>query len=390
MPASMLGRIARYGISPLRDSREDRLTEICAALFESRYCEGLARHIALGWLEHAAEQTHLTNADKFSDLHKTLASDERMWSCEPASQVWFVNEDGARRPDLAVRFIGRANDGIAEQVLLWVEVKHGTPPHSGQLQAYLDEQRALGVPSAAVVLVAPRADVMGFDDGQIPSDVPVLTWEETSELVKSFEPTGEVGAFLKDDFRMYLKEEGLVDPNQLTAAHLAALTNHREAVSAVGRMLELADAYLDRHWGTASGDYSESGVWQRMYPSGLEPSPHRPGMEGSRFSWGIWYDGGHWFRDTARRDVPLFAAGIQLGEQMTAASARTFQSHGFGLFSKEYGNYWGGGGTRVYRTAYIDDSVLDLLAAKTLREQGDALGRWVQRAFSDLRDVLSS
>lgn len=389
MPASMLGRVARYGVSTLRDSREDRLTAICAALFESPHCEGLARHIALGWLEHASEQPSVTHAGRFSDLYNVLASNELVWSCEPATQIWFANEEGARRPDLGLRFSGRTESGIAEQVLLWVEVKHGTAPHTGQLQAYVDELRAIGIPGA-VLLVAPRADVLGFDDHQIPREVPILSWEETAQLVKGFELNGEVGAFLKDDFFTYLKEEGLVDPDQLTAVHLAALTNHREAVSAVGRIADIADAYLGSHWGAASGDYSERGVWQRMYPTGLELSPGSSSAISPSFSWGIWNDGGHWFRDSARRDVPMFAAGLQLTVPVTETSARAFSNHNFGLFSKELGNYRGGGGTRVYRTAYIDDTELDLLASKTLKRQGETVGRWVESAFTELRDALSA
>lgn len=57
MQRSLLGRIARYGITGLRDPREDRLTEICAAVFGAEACEGLARHVALGWLAAAAAAT---------------------------------------------------------------------------------------------------------------------------------------------------------------------------------------------------------------------------------------------------------------------------------------------------------------------------------------------
>ena len=36
-----LGRIARHGVGFAVDPHEDRLTEVCAAVFASGYCEGL-------------------------------------------------------------------------------------------------------------------------------------------------------------------------------------------------------------------------------------------------------------------------------------------------------------------------------------------------------------
>ena len=49
----LFARIARHGISGDRDPREDRLTEICAALFESPHCRDLARQVAIAWLGQA-------------------------------------------------------------------------------------------------------------------------------------------------------------------------------------------------------------------------------------------------------------------------------------------------------------------------------------------------
>lgn len=287
----MLGRIARYGTLPHRDSREDRLTEICATLFDSCHLTGLARAVALGWLKHASEQAAVSDPARFDDLYKLLASDDLEWSCRVATQVWFTNDDGARRPDLALLFYGPGPN--PERVSLWVEVKHGTAPQRGQLRAYLEEQRALEMPGAAVLLLAPRADATRFDPKQIPSEVPVLTWEETAQSIASFDANGEVGEFLKRDLLKYLKEEGLVDPPQLTQAHIGALTNHREALTAVRRMVEIADTYLQKNWNAGLDEYPESGVWEHMYPPRPRASDQRPDADGSHFSWGVWYDGGH-------------------------------------------------------------------------------------------------
>lgn len=87
--------------------------------------------------------------------------------------------------------------------------------------------------------------------------------------------------------------------------------------------------------------------------------------------------------------MPLFAAGTQLSGAISPIAASSLQRSNFGIYSKENVNYRGGG-TRFYRTAYIDDTEPDLLSAKTLEEQGDALGRWLHAAFSDLRLALDA
>jgi hypothetical protein len=62
MPPSLLGRIARHGVSGLRDPRDDRLTEICAAILAAGECQRLARHVVLGWLDAAAGDTRMADA----------------------------------------------------------------------------------------------------------------------------------------------------------------------------------------------------------------------------------------------------------------------------------------------------------------------------------------
>src|SRR4051812_23353745 len=99
MQGSLLGRIARHGVSGLRDPREDRLTEICAALFAAPQCEGMALHVARGWLVAATE-----DVPGFAARTEALLDPERAWSCKVETQVRFDSEDGPRCPDLALWF----------------------------------------------------------------------------------------------------------------------------------------------------------------------------------------------------------------------------------------------------------------------------------------------
>lgn len=53
---SFFRRIARHGISG-RDPREDRLIEICAAVFAAEPGQAVALHILRGWLRIVANGT---------------------------------------------------------------------------------------------------------------------------------------------------------------------------------------------------------------------------------------------------------------------------------------------------------------------------------------------
>jgi hypothetical protein len=233
-------------MSPLRNAREDRLTGICAAVFDSPQCAGLAHAVALGWLERATEQTGLPNPDTVRTIRDLLADPKLSWSCRTRTQLRLDTDNGARRPDLELRFSGKGPEGDTKLVVLWIEVKHGTPPHTQQLKAYADGQVELQ--HAAVLLLAPREQIPTFDPGEIPDEVPRLTWEETAELVKRYQPSNAVGGFLVDELCMYLREEGLMDPDQLTPVHLVALANHHEAVRALEHLCHIADEDVSSRW----------------------------------------------------------------------------------------------------------------------------------------------
>lgn len=146
---SLIGRIAKYGVSPVRDAREDRLTEIWAAIFNSDHCAGFARHVALDWLGSAARDASVADRHRLRALAKMLGQDGS-WRCRVETQVPATLEEERRRPDLELTFTGPAS------VPIWVEVKNGTAPHNEQLFAYGRIQEHLGLKPAAVLLVAPR------------------------------------------------------------------------------------------------------------------------------------------------------------------------------------------------------------------------------------------
>ena len=154
-----LSRVARYGHASAAEQRENRLTEICAALFDSPQCEGLARAVARGWAA-AALRTPMSHHDALAcsgslrAAQLALENDSADWRCEVQTQVPVYGERTGY-VDLELRFYSAA--GQEDDVRFWIEIKNGIEPHDHQLRLYADEWAKLGV-SGGVLLVAPRAD----------------------------------------------------------------------------------------------------------------------------------------------------------------------------------------------------------------------------------------
>lgn len=391
MCASLLGRIARYGVSPLRNAREDRLTAMCAALFDSPHCAGLAHGVALGWLERAAEQAELPNVDVVRTMRDLLADPELSWTCRTQTQLRFDTEDGARRPDLELRFTGNNPDGGAEPVvLLWIEVKHGTSPHTQQLKAYVNGQPKGEGLHDAVLLLAPREQIPTFEPGEIPDEVPRLTWEATAELVKRHRPSNAIGCFLVAELRLYLREEGLMDPEQLTPVHLVALANHHEAVQALEHICHIADEDVIRRWNART---SHDWAPRRGNPSVSWWTYPMHSRESKRLvDAGPWYCEWQYMRSTAdqftdgRPGVPCFVAGMTAEAAARAAVAlsettrKRLKQAGFDIVLAA----GSGGYDRVWCRAYPED----VLAGPDLGRQGKALASWIIHAFTTLSTAL--
>ena len=207
------------------DPHEDRLTEVCAAVLVNDHCAGLAGHVALDWLTAALKDTRITIKEPLGDIRDLLADDGAAWACTVRTQLELKTPEGRKRPDLELSF---AREGDRpENVTLWVEVKHGTKPHSRQLWAYLENLRRLrGSHNSVLLLLAPRTKLPSFDPDEIPDEVPQLTWEVTASSIKSFDTAEPVGRFLRDQLFDYLREEKLVDPGPLTPVYLESFATY--------------------------------------------------------------------------------------------------------------------------------------------------------------------
>jgi len=377
---SLLGRIARHPQRVGRNSAEDRLTEILSAVLDHPQCDGLAVKLVTGWLADGAAGGG-AQAVELGRIEELLT--QGMWHCSTRTQFIIDVDQQHRRPDLELRF---SSDALPE-VLVWVEVKHGSEPHTMQLRAYLD---AIGEANAFVVLLAPRLDYLRFESAEIPPDVLQATWQTTAGIIRSMSGETVVGQFLIDELLAYLREERLIDLERITPEHLVALSYHAEALEALEQAWQIADEYVHAHWAPHGPEHvgSRYGETWHYYPS-HPPDVDTPLSSHEQFSWSIFHDGAQYFKN-GRRGVPRVVAGVGQWDDTALPDIGSegedqLRNQKFTILVPKR-DVWTGRGVRTWRMAYPDE----ILAGSTLVEQGRAVGEWVVEAFKQLHNILAS
>jgi hypothetical protein len=388
-------RITRHGVSGDRDPREDRLTEILAAVLESSHCRGLARHIVLLLLRQAGRtEDRRESALVATRLAKALEDETSKWTCRVITQAHIVVGDEVRRPDLQLVFEDVGNSSSA--INIWLEIKHGTAPHDRQLWSYLEAQRLQGISAGIVLLVAPRASYPSFPAEEIPDAVPELTWQQVAASLSGFRAPDTVGEFLVEALRYYLKGEGLMDPERVTPLHQVSLMNYREALLAVDAVCDLTAQLMTELWSPTEPPHewskSDGGtVYEKdwSYPSHRPDEPPialpTPWQEWG-LVWGRFMDSGRLLVD-GRPGVPVFYAGVGTEHQGSLAQLDQnkhdlLRRRGFRLIDRRTAE------TRnefIWCIGYPED----VLAGPNLGTQAQSLAEWAITAFGEVRAVLT-
>ncbi len=384
----LIARIARHPVSPDRNDKEDRLTEICAAIFDSEPCRDLAWHITTAWLDAAQSKRPPADNGRLARLRSRLGNDPRAWRCQARTQV--RTKDSLRRPDLELWFTESDQEGAGKPIVICVEVKHGSTPHTRQLQAYMDSFMDRGIQDWVVLLLAPRSMYSHppFDPDQVPDAVPRLTWQQTAAILNGYNPTNCVDRFLVDELRRYLREENLSDPEQLTPLHLVALANYREAGDALDRLCEIAADAVNEGWTkTASGQYPEQAPrerWWEYAPAGRTPLASETDSPWD-WSWNLLIDSASVLRD-GRPGAPCFTAGATTSVPGSVARLNDREERlrdaGFRVLSRD--DTHSRKNEYLWRVAYPED----VLSGPDLAAQGDTLAQWVGSALTEVRAVL--
>ena len=371
------------------DQHEDRLTEVFAAVLSSDHSEGLARHVALGWLAAALKNTRIPINQPLEQIHDLLSDDGTAWACEARTQIEIKTSEGRRRPDLELIFT--TGDERRPNVTVWVEVKHGTKPHDHQLQAYLETIRRVRSRYSVLVLVAPHADLPTFEPDQIPEEVPQLTWEATASRIESFETADPVGRFLRDELFAYLRKEKLVDPGPLTPQDLESFATYYDARRSLVGACEIAAEEMVGRWGDGKPDYwhhavpDPSSYWWSYDPTARDGTSVAAPPAGWDLQWQLALNAQDVVID-GPAGVPLLTAGLVgepdalqgfIAEELENLRDRGFEVLTAGLVAKGW-NYIG-------KTSALDSLEL---TGKSLRGQGEIIAIWVDGTFRALADAL--
>jgi hypothetical protein len=234
-----------------------------------------------------------------------------------------------------------------------------------------------------VLVLAPRQSLPSITD--VPQTMPVVQWQAIAEVVRRWTkrpgPT-EVERFLLEDYLAFLREEGLMDEELLTAEHAFVLRAEPATIGAVAQLMERTDDHITQHWGPRGQkkggqkpDYSLGYYAQySLAPEGADDATER--WRSTTLEWGL-------FKDTSRddpRNAWVFASGATFWAAKdspvsdNAAWLAERRADGF-----EYVNEWS---WRLFRFRYPEE----VLAGTTLDAQVTLLGDWVIESFRLLAD----
>ncbi|MGK2877849.1 MAG: hypothetical protein ACSLFF_04660 [Solirubrobacterales bacterium] len=354
--ASLFSRVTRYTPSDRHDPRENRLTEITAAVLER--VPGLEFQFARALLEN--------------ELPWWIDSDAR---ARVATQVYVSNETGHGFVDLVLSFYSSADEHLLEFDLL-VEVKHGSPESGAQLDFYSDAMSRRALKPSSLVVLAGRdfGDRAELSDG---TAVRVVQWHRLAEALRKFDRsnrTAENAWFLRE-YLSYLNEEGLMSakPIDVEALMFAALyPQSNESIEelhrvAIGRATEWGP--LAQNLGGYAATSYGPGKWHLFSPGGSGTSP-----------WGE----DVWFEFNFRADTGLnpdrtslaFFSGATFGRKAAIPSDEWFiqmAAEGIERFEDD-------GLLRAMSVKYP----ADLLGFESIDTQGLAVGDWVLATFETL------
>ncbi len=388
---SLFRRVTRYRIGPAQDPRENRLTEVTASVLER--VDGLALAVLDAVLAAAATPTHETGfagpnqaegASREAGRGRLAIQLERLRALDrPRLRVHTqVTTSSNKFVDLELRVLPRPFEP-GDKFLFWLEVKHGAGVHGSQLTDYETDIQLADADQRLVLVLTPRqgmADLKG-----VPATMPVVAWPTVADVVRCWAKRaelGEVERFLLADYLAYLREEGLMDEELLTAEHAFALRAQPASEGAATKLIELADGYIDDQWGPRGqkkgGTKPAYGLnyWAHygLSARGGDDAPQT--WRSTTFEWSL-------ITDTSReepRNAWVFVAGAtfyaardspaSLSENAEWLAAR--RQDGFEYVSAWY---W-----RLFRFRYPEE----LLVATTLDEQVSLLGSWVVDSFRRL------
>jgi hypothetical protein len=394
---SVFARATRYSRLPSMDPRENRLTEVTAAALE--HIDGLAHEMVLALLRAATDQA--THSLVAADTQRTLRTTEpeRLRACLRATEELVaprvrvrtqVGTPKGRFVDMEIWLRPETATSAAEDVLLWLEIKHGADIHGDQLYAYLEDIQAEPAAQRAVLLLAPRGQAFS---SSLPEGVALVDWQTAAATVGDFardRERSESQRWLADQYAQYLDEENLMDPEALDTIGALALMEANNAAAAAGGICEHADAEVIARWNQRSSHRTPQGKSENpdygldywaVYPThGVGDMPS-PAWEPCWFEWGAVNTEELDYVDAEDiRGATAFYAGATFEAKSNPGRNPGNEPWLNTLRAAGFLPTWFNGYHRLLRLKYPDE----LLAYTTLDRQGQSLGEWICGAFAML------
>ncbi|MBA2349442.1 MAG: hypothetical protein H0V81_14235 [Solirubrobacterales bacterium] len=212
---SLFARATRYSESAKATPRENRLTECFAGVLER--VEGLAVDLAVSWLDPDSSSRGVGEVSRRStaDLHSLLTNSPYALTGVRTQ----IRTSVGKFVDLELRF--GSPEEAATDIVVWVEVKHGTGLHDEQALSYRASLRALhpGPHDMPVVILGRQSDLDPYGD-QVPDDSPLRSWDRVGGRIRTLRDEPElfddpVDRWLMQEFLTFLREEGLMPRSDL-------------------------------------------------------------------------------------------------------------------------------------------------------------------------------
>ena len=233
---SFISRVTRYRYSGTVDPAENRLTESLAAVLDTVPELGAVIPQWLGVVESSGRPIirtqRLTQSGGFIDLELRFGA--------------------VTRPDL----------------LMWVEVKHGSVPTLFQLERYRQDIALEGAATTRLVLLLPDGTHMPAGAG--PSLVSVVRWQELHRRLRRWHHRharvlAPESSWLVSELIAFLQEEGVADPGSITSLDVVAAGRAAQAFSLMQRLREGAEAVIGEKWARVAGENRANGRFYRHY-----------------------------------------------------------------------------------------------------------------------------
>lgn len=224
--------------------RENRMTGALAAVLDRD--RTLAHDLAMSWTapeELAAASGEVAVPETAEVAHLLRGAELRSVDVQVPIRGGQV--------DLELRFRGPE---IIGDVVLWVEVKHGSDPHPDQLPKY---ERNVPRPGA-VVLLAPRSQLPYEDPVLVPPTVPQRSWQAAGQMMREHRASNRIADFLLEELYTYMRNEHLTDPEVLLPEHLIALAYAHDAEGALATLCQWTSEYVQHHWERPADEFERA------------------------------------------------------------------------------------------------------------------------------------